>query len=274
MPWFPDFVAAVELARRQTRDTGLADPVAQYFTALQEGDAHSLESVWPGRVVIYDPRAGRVQGHRQLRRFVRRNRLWLGERGAKTESVASTCSGDRAVVEILAHLAADDGSEVDWPLAVVAESVDDRSVVFRTYCSQRPMVGEYRLRPAILEPSQMDLNDVVGRYLVALRAGDIDDIVATFAPDGYVREPLGPGYSYRGTLELRSYFAKCFSGGGGIALEKCCVTDDGVRSALEYNCVRWGTTDLAPQAGIAVFERGPDGLLAAVRTYDDVEPPV
>ena len=53
MPWFPDFVAAVELARRQTRDTGLADPVAQYFTALQEGDAHSLETVWPGRVVIF-----------------------------------------------------------------------------------------------------------------------------------------------------------------------------------------------------------------------------
>jgi ketosteroid isomerase-like protein len=273
MPWFPDFVAAVELARRRTRAAGLADPIAQYFKALEEGDAHTLETVWPGRVVIYDPRAGEVQGHRQLRRFVRRNRLWLGERHATTESVASTCSGSRAVVEILAHLVADDGKEVDWPLAVVAES-DDRSVVFRTYCSQRPMVGEYRLRPAILEPSRIDLNDVVDRYQVALGAGDIDAIVATFAPDGYVREPLGPSWSYRGTSELRSYFAQSFSGGGGIALQTCCVTDDGVRSALEYNCVRLGTTDLPPQAGIAVFERGPDGLLAAVRTYDDVEPPV
>ena len=98
--------------------------------------------------------------------------------------------------------------------------------------------------------------------------------MATFAPDGYVREPLGPSYSHRGSSELRSYFARCFSGGGGIALQKCCVTDDGVRSALEYNCVKWGATGLPPQAGIAVFERGPDGLLAAVRIYDDVEPPV
>jgi ketosteroid isomerase-like protein len=274
MPWFPDFVAAVELARRQTRTAGLADPIAQYFTALEEGDARALEKVWPGRVVIYDPRAGEVQGHRQLRRFVHRNRLWLGERHATTESVASTCSGSRAVVEILAHLVADDGEAVGWPLAVVAESVDDRSVVFRTYCSQRPMVGEYRLRPAILEQDRIDLNDVVGRYQVALGAGDIDAIVATFAPDGYVREPLGPSYSHRGSSELRSYFARCFSGGGGIALQKCCVTDDGVRSALEYNCVKWGATGLPPQAGIAVFERGPDGLLAAVRIYDDVEPPV
>ncbi len=29
-----------------------------------------------------------------------------------------------------------------------------------------------------------------------------------------------------------------------------------------------------PPAGIGVYERGPDGLLAAVRVYDDVEAPV
>ena len=52
------------------------------------------------------------------------------------------------------------------------------------------------------------------------------------------------------------------------------MTDDGVRCALEYNCVRWGSHDLRPQAGICVYERGPDGLLAAARVYDDVEPPV
>ena len=43
---------------------------------------------------------------------------------------------------------------------------------------------------------------------------------------------------------------------------------------LPYNCVRWGRHDLPPQAGIAVYERGPDGLLAAARAYDDVEAPV
>jgi hypothetical protein len=52
------------------------------------------------------------------------------------------------------------------------------------------------------------------------------------------------------------------------------VTDDGVRCALEYNCVRWGSHDLPYQAGIAVFERSPDGLLGAARVYDDVEAPV
>ena len=71
MPWFPDFIGAAELARRQTRAMGRADPVGQYLTALNEGDTHALETVWPAEVVVYDPRAGTVRGHRQLRQFVR-----------------------------------------------------------------------------------------------------------------------------------------------------------------------------------------------------------
>jgi hypothetical protein len=47
-----------------------------------------------------------------------------------------------------------------------------------------------------------------------------------------------------------------------------------VRCALEHNCVRWGRHELPPQAGIGVYERGPDGLLTAVRVYDDIEAPV
>jgi hypothetical protein len=35
-------------------------------------------------------------------------------------------------------------------------------------------------------------------------------------------------------------------------------------AAAEINCLRWGSHDQPPQAGIAVYERGPDGLLAAV----------
>ena len=108
--------------------------------------------MWPGEVVVHDPRAGEVRGHQQLRRFVRQNQAWLAERHARIETVAATRAGGRAVVELLAHLADDDGEEVAWPVAVVAESPDDRSVVFRTYCSQRPVDGRRHLRPPILRP--------------------------------------------------------------------------------------------------------------------------
>jgi len=73
MPWFPDFANAAQLARSQTRAADLADPVGEYLTALNAGDTHVLETVWPGEVVIYDPRAGEVRGHKQVRRFIGRN---------------------------------------------------------------------------------------------------------------------------------------------------------------------------------------------------------
>jgi SnoaL-like domain len=174
-------------------------PVGEYFTALNEGDAHALETVWPGEVVIYDPRAGEVRGHRHVRQFVSRNLSWLA--------------------------------------------------------------------------GQAHPGDVVGRYQAALDAGDVDAVVSTFAPDGYFRGPFGPDHAHRGAAELRSFYTRCFSAGGGIGLQDCMVTDDGVRCAVEYNCVRWGSHDLPPQAGLGVYERGPDGLLAAARVYDDVEAP-
>ena len=272
MPWFPDFASAAELARSQTRAAGRADPVAQYLAALNEGDPHALETAWPGEVVIYDPRAGEVRGRKQVRRFISHNLSWLAGLHARTEIVASTCAGGRAVVELLARLD-HDGRELAWPVAVVAESPDDLSVVFRTYCSQWPVDERRHVRPPVLQPGQAHPGDVVGRYQAALAAGDAEAVVSTFTPDGYFRGPFGPHSVHRGTAALHAFFTWCFSAGGGIGLEQCTVTDDGVRCALEYNCVRWGRHDLPPQAGIGVYERGPDGLLAAARVYDDVEAP-
>jgi ketosteroid isomerase-like protein len=273
MPWFPDFVGAVELARSQTRAAGQADPVAQYLTALSEGDPSSLETAWPGQVVIHDPRGGEVRGHRHLRHFIRGNESWLATLQARTEMVAATTVGSRAVVELLAHLD-EDGREMAWPVAVVAESPDDRSVVFRTYCSQWPLYGHHEIRPPVLRPASADPGDVCGRYHAALAAGDTDAIVSTYEPDGYFRDASGPAYERRGADELRSLYATLFSAGGGFDLQHCAVTDDGVRCVLEYNFVRWGSHELPPQAGLGVYERGPDGLLAAARVYDDVQSPV
>ena len=271
MPWFPDFASAVELARKQTRAAGQADPVGQFFAALNRGDTHGLEAAWPGEVVVYDPRAGEVRGHRQLRHFVSQNQAWMAEHHARIETVASTSSGGRAVVELLAHLDVN-GQEIAWPVAVVAEAPDELSVVFRSYCSQWPVDGRRHLRSPILDPGPARPGDIVARYQAALAAGDAEAIVSTFTPDGYYRESIGPHQDHRGAGELRSFFTASFAD-GGISLQQCAVTDDGVRCAVEYNCVRWGRHDLPPQAGIGVYERDPGGLLAAARVYDDIEAP-
>jgi hypothetical protein len=41
MPWFPDFVSAMELARRQVRAAGQADPVAQLAAARVYDDVEA-----------------------------------------------------------------------------------------------------------------------------------------------------------------------------------------------------------------------------------------
>src|SRR4051794_19699748 len=119
MPWFPDFVAAAELVRHEIRASGQADPVAQYLMALTSGDAHALETTWPGHIVVLDPYAGEVRGHRHLRDFVHTSRTFLAKRLVDVERVGSTSVGHRAVVELLAHLKLDGGA-VTWPVAVVA----------------------------------------------------------------------------------------------------------------------------------------------------------
>src|SRR4051812_17716120 len=273
MPWFPDFVNAVHLARRETQTAGRADPVSQYFTALEQGDVGALETVWSGTVVVHDPRAGRVTGHANLSRFVRKNQDWLAAHRVRVETIASTRVEGRAVVELLAHVA--DGSRsLAWPVAVVAESSGDASVEFRTYCSQWAVDHKRRLRQAILDPHEVELPPMVDRLLDAMAAGDADAAARCFDPHGSLREPLPQLAAPRGFDDLRSYFARQFSAGGGIELRPCAVTDDGVRCAVELNCVRWGDHDMVPQAGIAVYERGADGRLLEARLYDDIEAPV
>lgn len=273
MPWFPDFVAATELARRDSQIAGRTDPVTQYLHTLEEGAPRDLETVWPGRIVIEDPRAGTIRGHRRLREFVRKNRAWLAGLHATTETIASTSVDRRAVVELLARLD-DKGQQTLWPIAVVAETPDDRSVMFRTYCSQMPVDGRHHVRPPIIEPGDKPPEGAVSRHFAALLAGDVEATVKTFTAEGYLREAIGPNALHQGTEALRSYYSACFSAGGGIELECCRVTDDDVRCAVEFNLDRWGSHALPPQAGLAVFERDSAGLLSAVRVYDDVEAPV
>jgi ketosteroid isomerase-like protein len=113
----------------------------------------------------------------------------------------------------------------------------------------------------------------VTAYLSALAAGDVDAIVNAFEPDGYAREPAGGPFVHRGYEQLRAFYEQWCSNSGGIPLERCALIEGGDTCVLEYNIVQWGATRLSPQAGVAVFTRGPGGRLSAARMYDDTDPP-
>jgi hypothetical protein len=243
--------------------------------ALLSGDPVRLLEAFPGGVRIDDPRTGRTEGEAALRDYCRASRAWLTEREAAVTEGAVTIGRDRVVGEFDLTLT-QDGRTFDLPFAVVVEP-DPRahSVWIRTYHSQWPILGRHVVRPPLLarDPDAHE-SDVVGEYQAALAAGDADRITATFEPAGCFREPAGSEHRRCGTDDLHAFFSLFFSKGGGIILEHCTVTEDGMRTALEFNAVRWGGIDLPPQAGVAVYERGSTGRLREARIYDDVDPPL
>ncbi len=161
-------------------------------------------------------------------------------------------------------------------MAVAADRDDDgRIIELRIYWSTWPLTGEHNHRAPLLEPDPgLHDPDIVGEYQRALASGDADAVVATFEPDAYVREPSGSAYVHRGPGELLALYRRFFSNGGGIRLEQCSLTDDGHACALEYNILRWGRTELPPEAGLAVYVRSASGKLASARIYDDADPPL
>jgi hypothetical protein len=274
MPWVPELFSAPVLARFE--DDRQEKPVAlPYFVGLMAGEPNALVESFAGEPELHDPVRGRVKGKRAFVAFVTEFSAWLARHNVSVEDIDHVITERRGFEEVVLHLDGEDG-RVDLPLAVVADrQPDGRIDELRIYSSAWPLTGRHVNRPPVLQPNpELRESDVVAEHQRALRAGDVDAIVATFEPDGYAREPAGGEYIHRGTDGLRSFYERLFSNDGGIPLEHCALIDDERACALEYNVVRWGKTELPPEAGVAVYVRGQSGRLAAARIYDDTDPPL
>lgn len=275
MPWIPELFSGpvLDRIRRESADARAAAPVP-YFDGVRSGEIDALVGSFAGEPELHHPVRGRVRGRREFERFVPEINEWLTQRNAVFSPVERILTPRRGVEETVMTLDGDEG-RVEVPVAVAADRGDDgRIIELRIYWSMWPLTGEHHHRPPLLGPDSDLLEpDVVGDYQRALERGDAEAAVATFEADAYVREPSGSGYVHRGHDELLALYRRFFSHGGGIVLEKCALTDDGRACALEYNILRWGRTDVAPEAGLAVYARGSSGKLAAARIYDDVDPP-
>jgi SnoaL-like protein len=276
MPWMPEvFTAPIAEALRGREAAGANDAVA-YYEGIMADEPEALVCSFASRQpVLDDPRVGRVEGAKELRVLAEGTADWLRERDAIVENVALTPTPTRTVEEVVLRLLSDRGDRIELPVAVVSDRNPDRTVKsVRVYHSLWLLTGGHRVRePLLPKDPNVVVPDVVGEYQRALAAGDLEAVLATYEEDAYAREPSGGEYVYRGKEKLRGVYSAQFANGGGILLEHCTVTDNGVRCAIEYNCVRWGVTDISPQAGVAVYERGRSGRLAGGRIYDDVEPP-
>lgn len=243
----------------------------QYLPLLLDGRAADLLNLFAAEPLIDDPISGRVAGQEAVERFVAEKAAWLKERQARLEHFRTTQTEERTVVEWIVHLVLE-GKGVSLPVAVVGQrrTVGSGLEMIRVYHSMWPLIGAHQVRPALLPTDKtLRVSDVVETYQHALAVGDVDEIMSVFEPDGYFREPAGGDYIYQGTETLRQFMSSILAL-GGITIEHCTVTDDGVACAIEFSAVKFGPHPLAPQAGVAVYERGRSGLLHAARIYDDV----
>jgi SnoaL-like domain len=274
VPWVPELFSAPVVARleEQRRRTLQSVP---FFEGLRTGELDALLGSFAGEPELHHPVRGRIRGAHAFSTFVSEMNAWLDSRRVSVEQIEQVPIAGRGFDETVLHLDGDSG-RVQLPVATVADKrADDRLQELRMYFSSWPLTGRHSNRPPVLQPDpELHHFDVVAEYQSALAAGDADRIVALFEPGGYAREPAGGEYTHVGPDALRAFYASLFSNDGGIPLEHCTLMDDGRVCALEYNVVRWGRTELTPQAGLAVYVRGQRGKLAAARIYDDVDPPL
>jgi hypothetical protein len=178
---------------------------------------------------------------------------------------------DRDVTEGAVTLTVD-GQRVLLPVAVVAEKRREREIEVRVYYSTRRVrTGPVPPRAPLVVDDALALPPPVAAHLDALGRGDVAGVVAAFEIGGTVRGPDGETHAkLDGGGPLQAYYEKVLAN-GGIGLRKHGRADDGSTSVFEYTVVRLRGKDAAPQAGLAVYERGESGLLRTVRVYDDVD---
>ena len=275
MPWVPELFSAPALARIKDRLQQKEIDTVPYFDGFLTGETDALIRSFGGEPEVHYPVRGRVKGSRAFAAYAAATMAWLEDRQASIEHVGILSTKRRSVGEAVLRLGGDDG-RVDLPVAIVSDRRPDGWIdEVRVYYSSWQLTGRHANRPPVLQPDpELSEGDVAGDYQRALAAGDVDAILTSFESDAYAREPAGADYIHRGSEGLRKFYAWLCSNGGGILLELCTLTDDGRTCALEYNVVQWGSTELPPQAGVAVYVRGESGRLVAARIYDDADPPL
>ena len=268
--WFTEFGQIAHEAAH----IGGAGHLAAAEAALLSGDPVRLLEAFPGGVRIDDPRLGRVAGEASSASSA--GRAVRGSLSARAERAVAVTIGDDRIVGEFDLTLTQDGRTFVLPIAVVVEpdpparasgsgpttasgrsSVATRSGRRSSRVTRRPAnpTSSANTRP----PSRP-----------ATRTGSPPRSSGTAASAS--RPARSSAGAARTTCTSSSRCSSARAAGSCSSTARSPRTGSG--PSLEFNAVRWGAVDLPPQAGVAVYERGPSGKLHEARIYDDVEGPV
>ena len=253
--------------------TGVAE---SYLSTLVQADAETMIRLIGANSIIEDPRFPGNKGESQIREFVTNFQGWIANMSPKTEHLRTTATEHRVMSEDILHVKFS-GETWELPVAtIVSKDLDRGANRVNIYYTNWPFNKKHSARKNLYNAplaDQAEFEGAILNYVQSLLSGDLEKIRKSFEPDIYFREASGPPYVHWGRNAVVDYFQGLFANGAPM-LRDDTVTDDGRTIFMEFSVVGWnGQTrpEERWEAGLAVYERSRDGLMAGIRIYDDVE---
>ena len=246
--------------------------IKEYFTILKKEDIESLSSILDDNSIMYTPLDGKIIGRDNIKKYILRQKEWLNTKKAKVEVINSIDITNRIIIEFIIYLNKDD-KEIELPIVAVLDIENYFISSIRIYHSTWPLTGKHIVIKPILEPEDhLDEPDIISLYMEGIKNADKEFVLSLFEDKAYIQEPSGSKFRHYGKAGREKFYSYALDK-GGVPLKHCTATFDGKHFAVEYVFDEWGDNKFEPQAGIAIYEIGESGKIAAVRIYDDASPP-
>ena len=246
--------------------------IKKYFTVLKKEDIDNLSSILNNESIMYTPFEGKIIGRNDIKNYFIIQKEWLNSKKAKIDVINTIDNNNRIVIEFVIFFNKQ-GKLIELPVVAVLD-IDNSSInSIRIYHSTWPLTGKHTVIKPILEPEEiLDEPDIISMYMQGIKNADKEFVLSLFEEKAYVQEPSGSKFRHQGKAEREKFYSFTLDK-GGVHLKYCASTFDGKHFAVEYVFDEWGDKKFEPQAGIAIYEIGESGKIAAVRIYDDASPP-
>ena len=246
-----------------------------YLHTLVHEDNESLLELVGNSAAIEDPRKGRVTGSDAIMQFAHDSKTWLEYRKPRVQHVRTTATPERVCCETMLHMQSQ-GENISLPVGtVVSKHPETGAAEVHVYYTLWPFNHHHSVRPALFsDPNpEGEFSGIIAKYFEGLIEGNLEKVLECFEADIYFREASGLPYVHWGHAPVAEYFKGLFSRGAPM-LRHDTITDDGRCVVMEFTVIAWNGVERDPahhEAGLAVYERSEDGLMRAIRIYDDVD---
>lgn len=244
----------------------------EYLTVLKKEDIDALSSLLNNRSTMYTPLDGLISGRMKIKNYIMNQKDWLNTKNARVEIFNLIDAKNRIIIEL--SIFYDKGEKkIELPFVAVLDIENNFIINIRIYHSSWPITGKHiSIKPILKPDTNLEVPDIIIEYMKGIKNADKDHVLSLFEVDAYVQEPSGSKYRHLGESGRNEFYSFALDK-GGIPLKHCTATFDGRHFAVEYVFDEWGNKKFEPQAGIAIYEIGESGKIAAVRIYDDASPP-